>query len=391
LWEASSSDSSFSELGYVLTDVQAGPTLDGSWVAIFGNGYESASCQASLYVVNLETGARIREIKTNSGNCGSAKNGLGGVRLVRNANQQIIGVYAGDLLGNLWKFNLNNANSSAWSVDLGGSPLFTAGSSQPITAAPTVVSLSGDTNPSTGYMVVIGTGKFYEISDITTTTTQSIYGIWDAVAFGASTIPTGTSLTNKNLLVAQTFGGAQTGADGNTYFSLSSNTVDYLGKTTPTVVPPRRGWYIDLPNTGQRLVYPMDLLAGQFITADTISPANVSLDPCVNTSGGVGYFYYIDAFTGGGPKVQILDTNGDGIVNSADLLVSGIQTSADGRNVTISGDKTSKQETDFTVSTSAGAIKSSFDRCALNSSLSVCKTGTTLKAKSRQWRQLFMR
>jgi type IV pilus assembly protein PilY1 len=335
LWELSSNNASFDELGYVLSDVQTGPMLDGSWVAIFGNGYESKSCKAQLFVVNIQTGALIKKIDTGAGNCSTAKNGLGGVSLVRNSKQQIIGAYAGDLSGNLWKFNLNDSSSSNWGVDLGGAPLFTAGDSQPITATPSVIYLSSTSQPAGGYMVVSGTGKFYEVGDITTRTQQSLYGIWDKLAFGAATIPAGSALTNKTLLVEQTIGSAQTGADNNTYFEISRNPVDYRGATTPSVVLPRRGWYTSMPNSGQRLTYPINVLGNRIAMADTISPANVSLDACSNTSGGVGYLYTFDALSGAGPLKAIFDTNGDGNVTDTDLVVSGVTTAADGRNAVL--------------------------------------------------------
>jgi type IV pilus assembly protein PilY1 len=382
LWEVSSSQTDFSELGYMLTDVQAGPTLDGSWVAIFGNGYESKSCQARLFIVNIQTGARIREINTGVGNCGTAKNGLGGVRVVRNANQQIIGVYAGDLQGNLWKFNLNSDNSTNWGVDLGGSPLFTAGATQPITATPGLIKLAAPASPSTGYMVIPGTGKFFEVSDITTTTTQSLYGIWDPLAFGAATIPTGSALTDKTRLVEQTIGAAQTGPDGNTYFAISANPVDYTGTT------PKRGWFINLPNSGERLVYPIDVLSGRIAQADTISPSNVSLDPCSNLSGGAGYIYNVDGLTGAGPTEAILDTNGDGNVDTADMIVSGVASMADGRNVTLQADKNAARTKYFTISGgSPGSIQLSFS-CKV---LGTCTGTGSSKIKSREWRQLFLR
>ncbi len=390
LWEVSSSDSNFSELGYVLTDVQAGTTIGGDWVAIFGNGYDSKSCKAMLYVVNLETGARIREIDTGAGNCSTAKNGLGGVRVVRNANQQIIGVYAGDLQGNLWKFNLNNSSSASWGVDLGGAALFTGGATQPITAAPAVLALSSTMSPKTGYMVVAGTGKFFEISDITTTTQQSLYGIWDPLAFGAASIPAGTALTDKTLLIQQTIGSAQVDASGNTYFAVSTNAVDYVGTTSPFLAA-RRGWYINYPNSGQRLVYPLDLLSDRFAVADTISPSNVSLDPCSQANGGTGYLYLVDALTGAGPTLAIFDTNGDGNIDSTDLVVSGLEAKADGRNVSLLGDKNAARTTYVNVSGgSPGGTKISIS-CVLTGTCISTGGGVTPKFKSREWRQLFMR
>ncbi|MCY7319313.1 MAG: hypothetical protein LH617_11410 [Ramlibacter sp.] len=402
LWEVSSSNTSFAELGHVLTDVQAGPTVGGQWIAIFGNGYESRSCQARLFVVNLETGALIKEINTFAGNCSTAKNGLGGVRLVRNGNQQVVGVYAGDLLGNVWKFSLNDLSSANWKVDLGGIPLFTAGPTQPITAPPSVIKLDNTSVPSVGNMVIVGTGKFFEVSDITTTASQCLYGIWDAVAFGAATIPAGTALTNKSLMVEQTIS-AGVARNGNTFYTLSQNPVDYVGTTTPSVVAPRRGWWINLPITGQRMVYPMDILANRFTVADTISPANVSLDPCSNTSGGTGYLYVINALTGAGPTAAVLDTNGDGRVNTQDLIdtngdgtidgrdgaPSGIESKADGRNVTLLVDKNEARETYVNCSGgSPGCVQIELTCGVLGKP---CNVVTPSRIKSREWRQLFLR
>lgn len=397
LWEVSSNQANFAELGYVLTDIQAGPTRDGSWVAIFGNGYESKSCQARLYVVNIQTGARIREINTNAGNCSTAKNGLSGVRLVRNASQQVIGVYAGDLLGNVWKFNLNNTDSNAWGVDLAGAPLFTAGATQPITAPPSFLTLSPTKTPAGGYMVVVGTGKFFEVSDITSSATQAIYGIWDRLAFGASTIPAGSAVTSKTALQEQTIGPAQVGANGNTYFALSQNPVDYTSAT------PKRGWYFDLPTTGQRNVYPIDIVLGKYGFADTISPANVSLDPCTNQAGGTGYLYIFNSLTGAGPSTAVLDTNGDGNFTNADLVVSGIQGSADGRNITIiSGGPASGSSMSPGMGGTIdgnGAVGGDVTATSLgaNSNLNTgfkCEVNCDKppsKIVTREWRQLFLR
>lgn len=383
LWEVSSNLSSFAELGYVLTDIQAGVTVGGQWIAVFGNGYESKSCQARLYVVNLDTGALIREINTGAGSCAAgSKNGLGGVRMVRNANQQVVGAYAGDLLGNMWKFNLNATSASSWGVDLSGQPLMTAGATKPITAAPSALPLPmvGTSDPKPGYMVVFGTGKFYEVADISTTTTQSLYGVWDKLDFGATVIPAGSAPVATSSLVEQTVSAAIRGASGNNYFAISSNAVDYTSAT------PKRGWFIDMPNTGQRMVYPLDILADRFAVADTISPANVSVDPCSNATGGVGYLYIVDALNGAGPAKPVLDTNGDGNVDSSDLVVSGLEGTADGRNVSIIVSKNDLATTYANVGGGAPGATIIRIGCELTNTCAVVSPGVR-----HQWRQLFLR
>lgn len=388
LWEVSSSVTGFEELGYVLTELEAGPTLDGKWVGIFGNGYESKSCHAQLFIVNLETGTLIKKLDTGvgSGNCADKtntnRNGLGGVRVVRDSMQQIIGVYGGDLQGNLWKFSLNDSNPTNWKVDLAGAPLFKAGSAYPITAAPSTISLTLTSSPSGGYMVVFGSGKFFELDDITSSNPQSLFGIWDPVDFGVSTGT--TALTDRSRLVQQTISSPQVGADGNTYFSISANAVDYTATT------PKRGWYIDLPNTGQRMVYPFELLKNRFVLADTISPANVSLDPCSQTSAGTGYLYLFDALTGGGPQIQIFDTNGDGNIDSSDLIVSGVQGAADGKNKTIAGDSNASDSKYFICSAGETVCRKTDINCSMDNSCPV-PGNPTIQIDSREWRQIFMR
>jgi type IV pilus assembly protein PilY1 len=283
-WEVGSNLAAFGELGYVLSKIQAGPTLDGSWVAIFGNGYESASCKAQLFIVNIETGALIKKIDTGAGNCSTAKNGLGGVTVVRNSSQQIIGAYAGDLLGNAWKFNLNSSSSSNWKVDFGGDPLYKTRTGQPITAAPSVIDLATTptvTTPKPGYMVVFETGKFYEDADLSTTTTQTIYGTWDATAFGASATATGIARVAESNLVARTQASI---ADGTNQITYSTST---------------KGWYYNFTHSGERMIYPMNVVLNRFVSGTSLTPTtSVTSDPCVSGSGGEGRPYFIDALSG---------------------------------------------------------------------------------------------
>ena len=98
------------ELGHVLSAPEVGVLRDGTWVAVFGNGYESASRRARLFVVDLKTGRLLRDMDTGVGSKESP-NGLGGVKLLRDGNGVITAAYAGDLQGNLWKFDLASHRS----------------------------------------------------------------------------------------------------------------------------------------------------------------------------------------------------------------------------------------------------------------------------------------
>src|SRR5690606_4915385 len=101
-------------------------------VVVFGNGVNSSNDRAVLVVVDAETGTVVREIDTGAGSA-EQPNGLSAAAGVYGPDGRTLAyVYAGDMLGNVWKFDLSSAASSAWTVRR----LFTAvdgdGNAQPI-------------------------------------------------------------------------------------------------------------------------------------------------------------------------------------------------------------------------------------------------------------------
>jgi hypothetical protein len=168
------------------SSINAGTKLEG-YVVIFGNGYASEDGTAQLYILNPLNGSVIKKIDTGFG----PANGLSTPKAIDvDYDLKVDYVYAGDLLGNMWKFDMQGSTISDWQVafcengnatshcnatgaDL--KPLFTTAKFQPITAAPDVM-----THPTyKGYMVVFGTGQFLGMPDLLSKHTQSLYGIWD--------------------------------------------------------------------------------------------------------------------------------------------------------------------------------------------------------------------
>lgn len=427
LWEISNTTTSFSELGYVLHDVHIGQMRDGSWAAVFGNGYESASKKAQLFIVNMDTGALLKVIDTKAGSS-STPNGLGGVRVVKNASGEIIGAYAGDLLGNLWKFDLYDTNPANWGTGYGTAsapkPLYitknATGGTQPITALPYVMS-----HPSGGYVVVVSTGKLFEDNDLNDTSSQSTYGIRDVKTFGstppnpsgASQIVGTSTLVKQTISAVNTINQSVTAFDGTTstqaitFYSISSNAIDWSTKD---------GWYFNLPNSGQRTVFPVDSLVGGFerlVRVDTVQPGGTASDPCATATSAVGATYIIDAMTGGSPQGTLLDTNGDGSVidgtlgtnvANADIVnASGYTTAADGRNISIlrQASSTTTIKDVYDVSSGGEARGLKIDLCLLKLATtaleiqSCCNQGgkraepylSLCTPAKRTWRQLFMR
>lgn len=374
LWEVNSATPGFANLGSVSADVQAGVTPSGHWVAVFGNGQDSSTGVASLFVVSLENGSLLREIVVP----GADGNGLGGVRAVYDSNRRLLGVYGGDLKGRLWRFDLTGGGPGAWQLGLSGQPLFDAGTERPITATPAVVA-----HPVTGRMVVFGSGRLLEAGDVNPPyAMQRTHGVWDPTAFG-----NGSGRTAPlSSLVQQTLTPVQVGVPPVTYYQLSSNAVGF-GDGQDGV----RGWYMDLDSgTGQRVIYPIDRISEGFVLVSTMSPVSANApDACTPSGAGQGWVYLVNALTGSGPERAAFDTNMDGVVSPADLIVAGYTDGVDGRPTSI--DRGSTNPVDRLCIESADESCRQIELTCGQAGARECPSATGNGLKSRQWRQIFLR
>jgi type IV pilus assembly protein PilY1 len=331
------STTSFAELGHVLSEPQSGITVSGDWVTIFGNGYDSKSAKASLFIVNSGTGKLIKEIKTDN----TLANGLGGVRLVYDDKRQIIGAYAGDLQGRLWKFDLSGATSSAWGLGNGGVALFTALSGStplPITAQPAVVERIDQTSYKPSYLVSVITGKMFEPGDpAITTPTQAAYGLWDRKAFGSS----GSDSISESQLEGLKAVPVTVGIDPSTGNTINAGGLTNFYKVTyansaVTGIDwaTRRGWKLPLDiSPGQRGIYPLQMLSTQIVKIDTVAPQASTSSCLASTSNGASF--YINPLTGICRTGGTMDTNADGKIDASDAVVCGYSSLADGQDVVL--------------------------------------------------------
>jgi type IV pilus assembly protein PilY1 len=330
------SSTSFQELGHVLSPVQSGITVSGNWVSVFGNGYDSKSGKASLFIVESGSGKLLKEITTDT----ATGNGLGGVRLVLNSNQQIIGAYAGDLQGRVWKFDLSSTSTAGWSLGNGGAPLFTAMSGStalPITAQPAVMERSDQAGYQPSYLVTVATGKLFEAADpALTTPTQAAYGLWDRKPFGASGTDSISAAQLEGLKAVQVSAsidpttGNTINAGGITNFytvAFSDASVSKIDWAT------RRGWKLNLDVfAGQRGIYPVQM-QGDVVKIDTVAPQPSSSSCQASTSNALSL--YISPLSGLCRSGGTLDTNADGIIDAADANVCAYTSLADGMDVVL--------------------------------------------------------
>ncbi|MGC4059579.1 MAG: PilC/PilY family type IV pilus protein [Aquabacterium sp.] len=321
LWESSLSNAN---MGYVTSTPQVGVLPDGSWKVFVGNGVDSPNHTAALIMIDLETG----EAQTVSTDSTITANGLGGVALVKNSQGQVIGAYAGDFKGNLWRFEWDTS-AKQMSVGYKAQPLFSAKaadgqSAQPITAAPLVAS-----HPRLGQLVVVNTGKLLTTNDSGNTSMQSVYGIWDKVASNISTLTTAPTAITRNDLQTQSVNGAvdvtnTVTHEVNTFYRLTANAVDWAQK---------KGWVLDLAfaqsgTTGATVDHPKAIYAPMLVAnttalINTIRPAG-NEESCQNK--GAGYAIVVDITTGGKYQYMQLDANGDGRFDDSDLDFAGFNT-----------------------------------------------------------------
>ena len=211
---------------------------NGRWALVLGNGYASEGQRAVLLIQFLD-GAR-ELVKLPAGSPGGK--GLAAARLVDIDGDEVPDLaYAGDLLGQLWKFDLGASDATGWKVALDGRPLMrarnAAGTSQPITATPLSMP-----HPSGGRMIVFGTGRMLSDEDRASAGTQSIYGIHDRD--GADPVPAG-----RSALLQQAIEPAQVGMVSGRKLWTSTNHA-----FPPPDAQPLRGWYLDLPSIGERVI-----------------------------------------------------------------------------------------------------------------------------------------
>lgn len=311
----------------VIVDSKAG------WVVIAGNGYNSLESRAVLLILDPSSGSLIKSIDTGVGSC----NGLSTpVAVDVDYDRKVDYVYAGDLRGNLWKFDLTAESPAFWDVAYkeGSSPrpLFQAkgpgGSLQPITTKPDVMFHCS----RHGYMVIFGTGRYLGDSDFYHSGAQTVYGIWDygddaddSEYLGSFERSAENRLSNQPTTVSLL---QQTQIDWrqveNNYLrTLSNNTPvwttgedgDENGFPDPSAETANHaGWYFDLPFSKERVVVDVLLRDGKAIVISFEPEAS----PC--GTGGDSIVHEMDACTGGRLATPQIDIDDDGDIDDQDRI-----------------------------------------------------------------------
>ena len=277
LWEYTAANNA--NLGYSFGSPIVTKLADGTWVALLTSGYNNGTFdnngttanspagngQGYLYVVNVATGAVIKTFPTNQGS-GNTPSGLGQISAFVDdvsKNNLATYVYSGDLLGNLWRFDLSALSGTA-PLNLATLKGPSGATAQPITTAPQL----GIINKKR--VIFVGTGKYLEVADLTNTEVQSLYAIKD----DDLVTPLGNPRSSLIPQVITTSGEART---------ATSVPVDFNTNL---------GWRVDFPDSGERMSIEPFLVNGTLL-APTVVPQSTSCSP-----GGYGWFNFFNYRTG---------------------------------------------------------------------------------------------
>lgn len=197
------------DLGYSTSKMLIVPTEGNTWSAIFSNGTESVNGTASLITIDVQSPSSYKVITTNA----TTANGLSGVALLPDGNGVSTYAYAGDIKGNMWKFNLTSTSRTSWAGAFNGAPLIKVigpnGNVQPITATPTLgrnaQKMAGNgANETPSVMVYFGTGRYSEVADLSDLSVQSIYAIADTDTALSLTVSNRGSMLQEKAIVSET-------------------------------------------------------------------------------------------------------------------------------------------------------------------------------------------
>ena len=345
------------------------------WAVVLGNGYNSTNQRPVLLIQYLDGDKELVRIPvtTEAAGVGKARdNGLSAPRLVDlNGDGRVDVAYAGDNQGNLWKFDLTSDLVSDWGVALGGSPLFTAqgpsslgsatrGNPQPITVAPTVrandrqkcaeVTSGVCTKREAvgGMMVAFGAGRNVTTQDPNDVKVQTLYSVLDNARYqvrktaepskkqwlkvctltGCST-PTAVamdslvkrSITELSIGTSESPQPGRVEEDGDLYVRDANNKLDRT-----QWLDTKKGWYMDLPAVGERLLKNMELYDNtNILMVYSQVPAkgsnvDTSKESCESTSvdSERQYRTMLNIMDGARPSIQLIDVVGNGSYDAAE-------------------------------------------------------------------------
>lgn len=307
----------YKELGFITGTAIIAPGADNRWKIFVGNGYNSSvtgGAKAYLGVIDIQDEitrakndwkgeTRTKFLVTDN----ISESALSQPALLPNQYGVVVAAYAGDMRGNLWKFDLSNSDAANWKVAYSGVPLFVAkkgDTRQPITASPTL-GFNSKLSPAR-VMIYFGTGMYAASTDNQPSKEiQSFYAIADK----GTVIPEAKGRSTLHVKSLSENNGKRT--IGNEVNSDKTNAVNWANVD---------GWYLDFPESERIITKP--LLIYDRLIFPTVKP---SQDAC--ESGGSGWLMELLAVGSPNPEYKLL---GEKANKFLDVAIFGQFTSIEG-------------------------------------------------------------
>ncbi len=220
---------------------------------------------------------------------------------------EVAQIYAGDLHGNLWKLDFSTRDATDWNInklspfDRGTAglpqpyPLYSArdasGGIQPITMSP--IAIAGETRDST--YIAFATGKYLEVSDRTSTGTNSLYVIFDNGTSGADGNHVGPAAISGR-------GRLQAGVVDTSAKTITTAPFRWGRPSSNSDTSQRAGWYVDFAASGERQVSDFEQ-RGNILLASSLIPATSGGANSCSPAGGSSNEYALNVDNGNGTFV----------------------------------------------------------------------------------------
>lgn len=267
-------------------------------VVIIGNGYNdntTGNYQAFLYVIDVSNGQLVRAIQAGTSGTAGSPNGLSSSTALDNDSDGAVDVvYAGDLNGTLWRFDVENIDPAAWSA----TAKFTTSPAQPITSTPGIA-----LHPNGGYMISFGTGAIFTTADTTDTSVHYVYGIWDGAPVANTTLVTQT-LEERSY------------TDGTTTTRVRRSTAIAPNWNSGG----NKGWKVALP-AGERVLGEGSFTEnGRFYFSSHNPTVAYAVPNTTTTVYGENWLMELNYLSGGSSTQPFLDMDGNLLLNDSDRI-----------------------------------------------------------------------
>ncbi|WP_295763460.1 PilC/PilY family type IV pilus protein [Undibacterium sp.] len=299
---------------------------------ILSNGYQNkwvdgaltqVANESVLYILNADDGTLLKKIVVPNSTGLSSPAGLD-----FGQDGVLDYVYAGDVDGKLWRFDLTSTNAVDFKVVT--TPIFDAGAGHPIVMRPGLMPVNkASDGTSLGNVILFGTGQLLTNLDRSDITKQTLYGVLDKMEAS----PTTVTLANlqQQAFAAPTI--SLTSMRVGTYRKMDTTTAaakafDLASAANWAAATPKLGWYLDLPDSSERLVTSPMVFDDKVLFGTGVP---VSTEKCL--PGGKGWIIGLNPMSGSVTRkankgtasaFSFIDIDGDGKSSAADKIATGI-------------------------------------------------------------------